>query len=126
MRKLALVFAVALTLPACAASNPSGSSSSFNSNRISREEIVESGPGNAYDLIQKLRPTWLRWRGSTSFTQNTDVQIYLDGTGMGGRDSLRNVDVSNVDHIEYLDARRATNRWGAGHVNGAIMIVTLG
>ena len=123
MRKPALLLVAALALSACAAGT-SSSGSRMNANLITRAEIDEAGPSSAYDLIQKLRPTWLRWRGSISFTQETDVKIYLDGTGMGERDALRSIDTHNVESIQYLDARLATNRLGAGHVNGAILIVT--
>jgi phage protein D len=121
MRKLALLL---VALSACATGASSGTS--MNANRISRAEIEEAGPSNAYDLIQKLRPVWLRWRGSTSFTQETDVKVYLDGTGMGEREALRTIDTHNIESIEYFDARRATARFGSGHVNGAILIRTRG
>jgi hypothetical protein len=123
MRKPAVLLVAALALSACAAGS-SSSGSSLNSELITRAEIDEAGPSNAYDLIQKLRPIWLRWRGSTSFTQETDVKVYLDGTGMGEREALRRIDTFNIESIQYLDARRATNRLGSGHVNGAILIVT--
>jgi len=123
MRKPALLLVAALALSACAAGS-SSSGSSLNSELITRTEIDEAGPSNAYDLIQKLRPIWLRWRGSTSFTQETDVKVYLDGTGMGERESLRRIDTFNIESIQYMDARRATNRFGSGHVNGAILIIT--
>ena len=123
MRNPALLLVAALALSACAAAS-SSSGSSLNSDLITRAEIDEAGPSNAYDLIQKLRPIWLRWRGSTSFTQETDVKVYLDGTGMGEREALRRIDTFNIESIQYLDARRATNRLGAGHVNGAILVVT--
>ncbi len=123
MRKPALLLVAVLALCACAAGT-SSSGSSLNSDLITRAEIEEAGPGNAYDLIQKLRPIWLRWRGSTSFTQETDVKVYLDGTGMGEREALRTIDTFNIESIQHLDARRATNRMGSGHVNGAILLIT--
>lgn len=124
MRKLAPALIVGLALGACASGSSSGSS--FTSDRISRAEIEEAGPRTAYELIQNLRPVWLRWRGSTSFTQETDVQVYLDGTHVGEREALRTIDTHNIESIEHLDARRATNRFGTGHVNGAILIRTRG
>jgi len=124
MKKLASTLLVALALAACAAGTSSGSS--FNSERITRAEIDAEGPTSAFDLIQKLRPVWMRWRGSTSFTQETDVQVYLDGTRMGGREALRQIATSDIETIEHLDARRATARFGSGHVNGAILVRTRG
>lgn len=41
---------------------------------------------------------------------------------MGEREALRTIDTADIEGIEYLDARRATKRYGAGHVNGAILV----
>jgi len=98
----------------------------MNPDRISRIEIDEAGPTSAYDLVQKLRPMWLRKRGQTSFTQEGDVVVYLDGTRLGAREALRGVSTVNLESLEYIDAGRATNRFGAGHVNGAILLRSRG
>lgn len=124
MRKPTLLALAALVLTACAA-GPSGSPR-LDPDRISRAEIEEAGPSSAYDLIRKLRPIWLRKRGQTSFTQEGDVAVYLDGTKMGERESLRSVNCDLLESLEFMDARRATNRFGSGHVNGAILLMTLG
>ena len=124
MRKAMVLVAGALLLTACAAA-PTGEGR-INPDRITQAEIDEAGPSSAYDLVQKLRPIWLRKRGPTSFTQEGDVVVYLDGTRMGLRESLRNISTANLAALEYLDARRATNRFGAGHVYGAILLMTRG
>ena len=124
MRKPAILVVATLLLTACAAAQ-SGAPRS-NPDRISRAEIDQAGPSSAYDLVQKLRPIWLRKRGPTSFTQEGDVVVYLDGTRMGLRDELRRVRTESLESLEYLDARRATNRFGAGHVQGAILLRTRG
>lgn len=87
---------------------------------------MDAGFSSAYDLIQKLRPIWLRKRGQTSFTQEGDIVVYLDGTRLGDREALRSLRTESLETLQYMDARRATNRYGAGHVNGAILIVTTG
>jgi Prokaryotic membrane lipoprotein lipid attachment site len=122
MRKPVILAVAALVLAACAAGR--SGTSRLDSDRISREEIEQAGPSSAYDLIQKLRPIWLRKRGQTSFTQESDVVVYLDGTRLGARDSLRSFDTTTLESLEFLDARRATNRFGPGHVNGAILLRT--
>jgi hypothetical protein len=118
-RTLAIVLAAA-SLAACAPSNPGQARP--NPNILSRAEIEQSGARTVYELIQNERPIWLRERGAVSFTQETDVVVYMDGTRIGGRDSLRDINPANVDHLEFFDARRATYRFGPGHVNGAIMV----
>ena len=122
MRKSILALILPLTLVACATGAPGGQR--INPNLISRTEIDEAGPSSIHDLIQKLRPIWLRERGAISFMDETDLVIYLDGSRLGGREELRNFYTHNVETVEFLDARRATNRFGSGHENGAILIRT--
>lgn len=120
-----ILAALAATLVVGCATAPPGTTR-IRADRISRDEIIEAGPCSAWDLVQNLRPIWLRKRGQTSFTQETDVVVYLDGTRMGTRDALRQIDSHNIEYLEYLDARRATVLHGSGHVNGAIIVHTLG
>jgi hypothetical protein len=122
MGKRFLAGVLLLVLTACAAGTSAGSRT--NPNLITRAEIDDAGPSTVYDLIQKLRPVWLRERGAVSFTDETDLVVYLDRSRMGGREELRTLYTNNVETVEFLDARRATNRFGSGHVNGAILIRT--
>lgn len=120
-RTLPLILAVAGTLAACVPSVPG--SPRPNMNRLTREQIVQAGPSTVWNLIQNQRPIWLRERGNISFMQENDVVVYVDGTSIGGRETLRDIYSTEVEYIEFYDARRATYRFGAGHVNGAILIV---
>ena len=124
MRKPIVLAVAALLFTGCAAGQ--SGSTRVNPDRISREEIIEAGPSSAFDLIQKVRPLWLRRRGNTSFTQNTDVLVYVDGTRVGEREALRGIRTDNLESLEFMDARRATNRFGPGHMNGAILLHTMG
>ena len=124
MRKPTVLAVAALLLTGCAAGQ--SGAPRVDPDRISRVEIEEAGPSSAYDLIRKLRPLWLNKRGNTSFTQDTDVWVYLDGTRVGEREMLRGVRTDNLESLEFMDARRATNRYGPGHMNGAILLNTLG
>lgn len=112
----------AFVLSACATGAPGASRP--DPNLITRAEIDRESPSSAYDLIQNLRPIWLRERGAVSFTEETDIIVYLDGSRLGGRSELRNIYTQNIESLEFLDTRRATNRFGTGHVNGAILIRT--
>jgi len=124
---VSVAFALALVLAGCAGGTPGAQGGPrFNPDLITRAEVDEAGPSSAYDLVQKLRPLWLRKRGNTSFTQDTDVAVYLDGTKMGEREALRSVDTSVIERMEFLDARRATARFGIGHTAGAILVITRG
>lgn len=123
----ALVSLILLT--ACA----SGGSSSTpavrrNRNLILMDEIQRASAGNAYDLVQALRPNWFHTRGEHSISdgsQGLDVLIvYLDNARLGGAQALRQIPVQSLTSIQYFDAKAATYRWGNGHTHGAILVST--
>ena len=95
---------------------------------IIAEEIQGASLTNAYDAVSLLHPEWLVQRGATSFTDfGTDnIRVYLNNTQLGGTESLRQVDSSIIESIQFFSALVATARWGAGHPHGVIQVVTSG
>jgi len=94
---------------------------------ITREEIEESTAATAYDLVLNLRPQWLRTRGISTLAQaagEEDIVIYMDNARLGSRDAMRQVPLGAVQYLRFFTAREATQRWGAGHLHGAILIST--
>ncbi|HET9949366.1 MAG TPA: hypothetical protein VFQ22_10635 [Longimicrobiales bacterium] len=94
---------------------------------ILREEIEESTARNAFELVQTLRPQWLRTRGLTNLRQAggvEDIVIYMDNARLGYPEELRRVPLAAVEYLEFFDAREATQRWGGGHIHGAILVST--
>ena len=107
---------------------------------ITREEIQDRAPDvlTAYDVIQRLRPHFLRERApggiATPFDKNgnrnpaaarSPVQVYINGVKAGiAAVSLREVLADAVIDITYLNASDATTRFGTGHDNGAVLVVT--
>lgn len=125
MKQLLLTFCTVIVLaalPACAAGSSSSGGSGYSGNRISAEEMAESTANNAFELIQRRRPQWLRVRGQSTFTGQEGVRVYVNGQPRGGIQSLEQVLVREITLIQYLDAATATQRFGTGNTAGAIMI----
>lgn len=100
-----------------------GSTSGGDPNVISRQQIEETeSSGNALQLVQRLRPNWLQRQGGTSMADPGQIVVYVEGNRQGGPDALRNVEVINVESIEFLSARQATVEYGSGHDNGVIRV----
>jgi len=122
------LFALLIVGCASAGSGAGGDSPVGDPDLITREEIDRTtGSQNAYDLIQALRPQWLITRGLATQRQATgedDIVVYLDNARLGYRGELRRVTLASVRYLEFYDARRATLRWGGGHLHGAIYIST--
>ncbi|HEX6132441.1 MAG TPA: hypothetical protein VFZ24_00575 [Longimicrobiales bacterium] len=94
---------------------------------ITANEIAGTGHTDVYALVQALRPQWLRVRGAGSVSGGSgQIQVYLDGSHMGGVNTLRQISVQSVGRVEYLDGLDATQRWGLDHGNGAIVVTTRG
>jgi hypothetical protein len=94
-------------------------------NVITAEELASRPALTARQAIEQLRPQFLRTRGTTTLgnASSTDmIWVYFDGTRMGGLDVLNNISVSEIREIRYLSPSEATNRWGTGHVQGAILV----
>jgi hypothetical protein len=109
-----------------------GTSAKGNPNVISEEEIATSTSANAYDLIQRLRPNFLRTRGAVhgapsggiNNIETVDLVIYLNENRLGGSAQLRQIATSEIREVHYFSASEATTKWGTGHSAGAIQIVS--
>lgn len=92
---------------------------------ITLEEIQSAHWQNAYELVQTLRPRWLRNHGPDSILGETpDVQVHLDDNRLGGTAALRNIATADIASIRFVDPVSAAGRWGGDHANGAIIITT--
>jgi hypothetical protein len=94
-------------------------------NVISEAELSSRSALTARQVIEQLRPQFLRTRGTTTLGNagTSDViWVYFDGTRMGTIEVLNNIGAHEVREIRYLSPSEATNRYGTGHVQGAILV----
>jgi hypothetical protein len=117
-----------LAAPACAsrpAEGPEPRATRAKFDVISREEIDTRAWSNAYDLVTTLRPQWVRQRGPDTLNgQVTPVQAYLDNVRLPGVASLAQISTAGLVSIEWVDGVEAAARWGLGHSQGAIVLLT--
>jgi hypothetical protein len=94
---------------------------------ISAEEILEVAAVDAFEAVRLLRPEWLVQRGQDATARPTDddIRVYLDDAELGGIDTLSQVGIQVIRSIRFIDAAHATARWGAGHSQGVIQIITM-
>lgn len=120
----------ALVLAACAGppSPAADTSPSQGSARdvITRTDLEGHEDLSAFEAIRRLRPTWLRYRGQAVLTspEREGLRVYLDGSYFGDAAALGQLRVVAIQEIRFLDARRATMRFGTGHTVGAIVVTT--
>jgi hypothetical protein len=93
---------------------------------ITGQEIESIEVSNAYELIERLRPLWLRSRGGRSTRLETEIVVYVNESMLGGINDLRDIPIEIVDSVWALDSAAAGRLPGLGsrHVERAIMVVT--
>ncbi len=119
---LALTLALVVAPAGCATGGAGGGAS--RSGPITLDDIHASAARNAYDLVQSLRPQWLRGRGATSLrsTEPSLPVVYVEGIREGSIESLRRLGTDVIARIEFMSAADATNRYGTGHTGGVIFV----
>jgi hypothetical protein len=119
MRRASYVTALLATaLAACASGSGGGGTSGGDRNLITAEELAANPVDNAYDAVQRLRPSWLRSRAG-----EPPVAV-IDGQTRGDIQTLRNYGTSTITSIRYLSPADATMAFGTGFPAGAIEVRT--
>jgi hypothetical protein len=121
---------MALLVSAVAAQSKPKSSSSL----ITEEDIARARPnvGNAYDVVQMLRPRWLRTHemlqlpGSMSGgtdPQMAQIHIYIDDHDKGDIDFLKTIPLELIESLQFMSTTEVGARFGP--TRGPGIIVTL-
>jgi hypothetical protein len=118
------MLAALLLLMACG--SPGRLGSLETNTTITEAELAALDVATAYHAVERLRPDFLRSRGSVSVRnpQSTLPVVYLAGVRQqGGPDALRQIRHRDVREIQYLNAADATTRFGIDHAGGAIIVI---
>jgi len=93
---------------------------------LTRAEMSEHVLSNAYQAIELLRPEWLRQRPPDVWGQLSAATavVYLDDQRLGPLSTLRDISVNDIESIRLVTVAEATTRWGTGHNQGVIQIIT--
>lgn len=127
VNRKAFFLAVAFVGWTCASPGGGGRPSSSR-DQISRDEIETTSARNAYEIVEALRPQWLRARGPVGITDPTPnlPDVYIDGTPFGDIEALRTINVDNVQRIHFWGPGPAMVRYGEGHPRGIIEVIVGG
>jgi hypothetical protein len=120
-----LILTAILSLAACAAR--SDNTTRGRSDLITYEELQQYGQySNLYEVVEVLRPRWLRPQGGPdTFTgEEGQVQVHMDGNWMGDVDVLRGLSAAGVTSITWVRPVEASSRYGLDHSHGAIVVST--
>jgi hypothetical protein len=113
-------------LTACASAPGAGSAGgSRMGNVITEQDIEKIEVNDAAQIVERLRPNWLRGRGAASISGGTDLPVvYLDDSRQGGPEQLGRISARIIREIRFVPGTEAAVRWGLGHGGGVIQVVT--
>ena len=119
--------AVMIVAAACSAGTPLGfkraTAAPFPSrDMIGETEITNAHASTAYDLVLRLRPTFLTW--TRSVTPYERRLVFVDGMEMGGLESLQTIPALSVYEIRLLSGIDAAGRFGTSNSAGVLLVTT--
>jgi hypothetical protein len=123
MRTALSLVLIILALGACASG---GGRVPLDRSVITQEQVQESGASNAFDIVQRYRPEWMRSRGAQSIMNAgaENAVVYVNNNRYGDISTLRQIPADGIGQIRWYSAPEATQRWGTG-VSGGVIAVTL-
>jgi hypothetical protein len=129
MRVSALVALAGLLFVSCSTARPQdGDLKIGTANELNSEQIRASDARDALELVQRLRPLWLKPGSPRSVNAPNTILVYLNDTRLGGIEMLRGVPLETITKINYLSASEAANKLvgtGSTVLDGAIVISTI-
>ena len=116
-----LLCAALVFVSACAGRSESapGKESTFR-DRITESELSDVDAVDAFAAVQQLRPTWLRSRGATSFTDpmGTRPTVYVDNMRYSEIAALSAIPVAEISEIRYISGLAAYRGGGVAGTGG--------
>ncbi|MDQ6831707.1 MAG: Plug domain-containing protein [Gemmatimonadota bacterium] len=108
------------------AAEPAASQSRSRST-ISGDEIRRTNAADLYDALREIRPGIFISRGKNTPQEGPPGTaplpiVYIDGVRKGDVTALHQVQVGAVRDVLILSGTEATQRFGVGHVSGALLV----
>ena len=122
--RLLLLCTVVVLATTCATASRAGDRRSGSQMRLSHADLEETSELTLFNAIQRLRPLWLRARGSNSARGPAPVIVYMDNVRVGGVSILYDIAVESVEAVSFVSASDATTRWGTGVAGGVIEVTS--
>jgi hypothetical protein len=120
-------FTASILVAACThlPATPSALAFAHDPDVLSSDEFDEVQEGSAYDLIRRLRPAFLSYRGPTTIlgTATGMPTVYVDGMRYGPFGILQQIPASWVAEVRLFRAASA-GQFGLDNTGGVLMITT--
>lgn len=121
------IFAVLLLAMAagCAAATTAGGRAPRGRAIITEEELASNASLNVYDLIQRIRPEYLRPRPTQTYQGGNGITapppvVMVNGQHTGSIADLRQISASALAQVRYYSIEEAKRTFGMQYEGGAI------
>jgi hypothetical protein len=125
------VAVIACAQPSAVAGDPNAAPATHDRSVLTQAELRASTDQYLYDVIQRLRPDWLRTHGVTSIATaragNGDpdpVRVYVGMVRVGGPEYLTRFATAQAESLKFFSPAQAQLRFGTGNTNGAIQVIS--
>lgn len=118
---IVLILPVLFVLGCASAASSSGEGRS-DPNVLTQAQIDRYS--NVYQAVQTLRSQWFRVRSPPDFDSAGSVVVYRDNLRAGGLEALQRMPTVGVEEVRYFPPIAASQRWGLGHENGVIHVLS--
>ena len=123
-RRFLAPFAALLLVGACVHSPPTGNRVHEDRSVLMQAQMTKQSFPSLYEAIEALRSNWFNERSADSFYNATHIVVYMDANRLGGVDMLRGIPISTAVSVKHFDPVEAQARWGVGHSQGVIQVLT--
>ena len=119
------MLAVAALCTACASGGAASRQTIALAPVISRAELRTAGGGTLFEVVRKVRPAFLAYRGATSINTppSAAVLVVVDGIPLGDADVLRTIQASDVFQVRRLTAVETYQKYGRSVSIGGLEVV---
>jgi hypothetical protein len=124
---LVLPLAFALLAAGCATTARPGAHVGGPRDPITEAEIARIDASDAYDVVQRLRGTFLHSRGITTLERADGgalPAVFVDGIHLGSIQELRGIPARDIHEVRFLTLGDAMLRYGPGYTAGVIQVTT--
>ncbi len=123
--------ALLVAIIGCASGGTGSTGYRSSPTRITRSEIYSANVSNAYELISRLRPDWLRAQPTGSVAggvvRSQSILVYLNRQRLEDLNALKTISAGGIESAEWVDAARVQTVLSdvpSGAIAGAILIKT--
>lgn len=120
------VASIALAVTAACAAPPPPGTTSTNRAVITDAEIPTTGVESAYDMVQRLRPEYLRVKPTQTYMSGNTAapppSVILNGQRFGELADLRQILASSLSEVRYYTIEEGKRKFGMQYGGGVIEI----